>query len=288
MLQDSFLSPRPTWLPRALDALARHEFLTARQVAALVGEPLDALTGVFDALVTEGLLRRLLPTPTLTGPMPAPAFALTRQGATLLRAALEGPHVRVPRRAKSLFTLAHDLRRNELGVVLELLHREGALRLHRFEVARAKLADSVLVFLRGRLQRIPLVADAYVVLQGHDGPTALLVEIDMGTVSLQRMREKYTGYMRWHRECGALRRFGLQSLRVLTIAPTERRAEHLREAALVATNGGSGLFWFGTHAQVDVVRPHLLLDSAWSIGTHDAAPGHLLAAPISAPRAGAS
>jgi hypothetical protein len=264
-MQDSLLASRPAWLPAALAALGRHQFLTARQIAALVAAPPAEVKAVLAALVAEKLLVPLEPTRMLDSANVESAFALTRRGAMLLARSSGARALRVPSPRKSLYMLAHELARNELGVVLEILDRDGKLRLLRWETARTRIGDSVTIVVGGHPLRVPLVADALAVFEISGKPDALLVEIDMGTVSIPRMRTKYAGYLAWWREGGPERRFGLRSLRVLTIVPNENRLSRLREAAVQANDGkASGMFWFGEQKQVDVGHPERLVGPDWT------------------------
>ncbi|MCC7537464.1 MAG: replication-relaxation family protein [Deltaproteobacteria bacterium] len=278
MHQPSLLDDQPTWLPDALRALGRHEFLTARQLALVCVQPAAEVAHALDGLVRERLVHRLIPA-AMDPRERAPAFALTRRGADLLASTTDLPRPHVPNAKKSLYLLAHELARNDLGVALHALDRTGALRLLRWETARTKLAASVQLVERGRLTRIPLVADALAVVAATDHkPDALLVEIDRGTVSVARMRQKYRGYVAWWRGGGPERRFGLRSLRVVTLAPTASRLERLREAALHATEGrGSGLLWFGEQRLASLDDPTRLLTPSWTRATPEAASEHLLA-----------
>ena len=260
MFQSHLLPSRPAWFPSALRSLAAWSFLTLPQLAALLATPKVELATQMPPLVTEGVVATLEPTRHLGESTSTPAYALTRFGARLLAAATASPVARVPSARKSLLTLRHDLARNELGVALTTLARRGQITLHRFEVARARIADAIHVLDCGTMRRIPLVADAFAVVGPSNRPTALLVEIDEGTVSAKRMREKFHGYYRWWLEGGPLRRFGFQSLRVLTLANTRTRVERLRTLAREATEDRApGLFWFGHLDDVSVETPERLL-----------------------------
>lgn len=260
-LQENLLAPRPAWFPEALGAIGRHGFLTARQLGALVECEPAAVDAVLQGLVAEGLLQTLHPTHGPGGRAPLPAYLLTRQGRDLLRTIQPDVRVDLVRAEKSRFTLAHDLLRNEFAVVLERLSVIGLLTLLRFEVSREAIAAAGHIWERGFRVRVPLVADGFAVLTVGGQTTALLVEIDRGTVAIETMATKYRGYLAWLRDGGPARRFGLRSLRVLTVAPNETRLARLRAAALDATDGrGHGLFWFCPESTVDCERPTVLLE----------------------------
>lgn len=258
-LQENLLHPRPSWLPAALAAIGRHGFLTARQVGVVVHRDLVEVRDALGALALEGLLDGLMPTHAARGHEVAPAFALTRTGSQVLRSIDDRAPAAVSP-GKSRYILAHDLERNEFGIALEGLAEKGAVVLHRFETAREKIAVVGYVATVGAQVRVPLVADALAVVGVASKTTVLLVEIDRGTIGIDKMCLKYRGYLSWFRDQGPLRRFGLASLRVLTVAPTAARMKRLREAAIEATDGrGSGLFWFCEASVADCTAPEKLL-----------------------------
>jgi hypothetical protein len=96
---------------------------------------------------------------------------------------------------------------------------------------------------------------------------ALLVEIDMGTVRLERMWRRYRGYWRLWSDGVARLRWGDVPQRVLTLSTTPRRLEALRHAAARAPeNGrrGSGLFWFAPLDVADLQHPERFLAPVWT------------------------
>ncbi len=280
-MQNSLFHPRPAWLPDAAKAIAKHECLTAKQLAALLcADPVE-VGRALDALVREGLLESHCPHHGFEEGAPSVAFTLTRLGARELARVIEQDLRGGVRLRRSPLTLAHDLERNDLGIVLELLDRQGSLRLLRWETTRSRLAEVAHLRVRGEQLRIPLVADGLAVLSVGGRRTALLVEIDRGTVSTTRMEEKFRGYHAWWREGGPARRFGVESLRVLTIVPHVRRLRQLHTAALDATLGrGSGLFWFAVAGVVDLDTPEKILGAVWTVAREDPRPEFLFGANV--------
>lgn len=253
MKQPTLLPPEPPWLPELLGALADREYLAAHQLAALLGRDPADLVPVLERLVRDRHIREL------TGATGSQAYALALRGARLL-AELTGDEPVPVGRARSAAILDHELLKNDLAVVLQLLDAQGAIELLRWETARDQLADAVHLMRGRRGERIALVADARAVIATPGGPSSLLVEIDMGTVSLARMRTKYDGYAAWWRGAGPTRRFGTKSLRVLTIAKHEARMARLRAAAAEAVGSDAhGLFWFASAEVLDADAPEKLL-----------------------------
>lgn len=204
------------------------------------------------------------------------AYALALRGARLL-AELTGDEPVPVGRARSAAMLDHELLKNDLAVVLQLLGAQDAIELLGWKTARAEIADAV-VLVRGKVrERVALVADALAVIATPMGPTALLVEIDMGTVPVARMRTKYEGYAAWWRGGGPERRFGTKSLRVLTIAKHEARTARLRAAAAEGVGSDAhGLLWFASADVLDPDAPEKLFAPRFSTAHPSAAPGPLL------------
>ncbi len=267
MLQDNLLLPRPPWATGALELLARHRFLTARQLTAALGLAESEVAPMMSGLVAEGVLQTLTPTTLALAAPRSPAFALTRAGLACLSAESDtNPH-HVTRPLRSSLTLAHELLVNELALVLHLLDARGTLRLLSWETRRERIADVTHLAEKGRVVRVPLVADALAIVEHRGERSGLLVEMDLGTVSAKTMRRKFQGYHAWWSEGGPARRFGLTATRVVTIAPAPRRLARLRELAVEAVDGrGSGLLWFLPHEAVDVVDPERFLAVVARVG----------------------
>jgi hypothetical protein len=161
----------------------------------------------------------------------------------------------------------------EVGIVFEQLDQRGALALKRFETVRERIAAAAFLPGRGELVRVPLVADAFVVVQRQNKLHAFLIECDRGTISAPRMRQKMEGYHAWWALGGPQKRFGVRGLRVLFIAPNETRLQRLCETAMEATeNRGSGLFWFATESNITVDDPERLLAPIWIPARQGASP----------------
>jgi hypothetical protein len=198
-------------------------------------------------------------------------YALAGAGARLLVERRGGPRPRylTERERRSGLFLDHTLRRNDLRVVLEQLHTQRVdVDFLTWRQAPEEVRAVVEAPVRTRRpERIPLVPDGFFALR-HDGHCqGFLVEIDMGTVRLERMRARYRGYWAWHRWGRARTRYGPLPLRVLTLTTTARRLENLRKAAMKSPIGGTtgtNLFWFAQLDQLDLDAPEKLLAACWT------------------------
>lgn len=278
MYQDSLLHPRPAWVPNALAALARHELLAAHQLAAHLAVAEVDLSDGLDTLAAEGLLRRLIPS-ARPGEDPRPIYALTRSGAALLAAQTGQEPVSVPTLRRTLHHLRHESERADLGLLLERVHEAGTIRLLRFETRAAVIGDATLVLVRGLLRRVPLVADALAVVEVEGRVSALLVELDRGTVSLKRMRLKLAGYHNWWKCGGPERRFGLTALRVLILCPNAARMRALHTAAIEGADArGSRFVWLALAEHYVPARPEALFEPHALVALRGAEPTPLFRA----------
>jgi hypothetical protein len=159
------------------------------------------------------------------------------------------PHSTRSNSARSAFFLDHTLARNSFAISLAVSSQgTGGAPLLSWEHDRDRLSDAVsLATPEGEFRRQPLEADGLAICRGPRGIEGLLVEIDRGTEPPSYLGKKYAGYLEWWRQGRHVKRFDVRPIRILTVAPDERRIARLRQACLAATDGkAGGLFWFGS------------------------------------------
>ncbi len=241
--------------PPELHALAEEVFTALGEVRVALERSLLAFGGrsglsseILNQWVDSGLLRRakveFLPIEGATEPY----LSLTRSGArALMHATGRQVHAMAPSRMRrSSQKRCHDLMVADFALAVMALARDGKIELAGIETDDKKLATSTVVMKPGKgPMRVALQADLYVVTRDDRGPSALLVEIDRGTISVAKMAERYAGYLDWQKERGPERDFAINAMRVLTVVPDEKRLSKLHGAALTA-NGGkrSGFLMF--------------------------------------------
>lgn len=254
MLQQSFFTLRPAWTLAAFAALGRHRFLSAPQLSVALRRAVPEIEAALDPLVEARLLGRL-ETPAINTDTRVRAYTLTPRGARFLATSTGRPVIATANITRSVYLLAHELAGSDFGLRLEALDEAGCLRLRAWETSSSRIAEVAHLVERGMPVRVPLVADALAVFEdARPGVQGVLVEVDMATISAKRMLLKYRGYFAWFRDGGHLRRFGLHSLRVLTLVPDARRRARLEALARQATDGrGSALFWFAEQEPIHTV-----------------------------------
>ncbi len=280
MFQDSLLHPRPPWVDPVLAAIARHEFLAARQLAGRFDLDEGEVEATLEVLAADGLLRKLHPDHRANGEPPPAIYSLASKGAAHLELLGCVPRPPVPHLARTHGHLEHEAERANLGLLLERLHERGTIRLLRFETRATALGDATLVLVRGYLRRVPLVADALAIVEVGGQVSALLVELDRGTISMRRMRLKLAGYYNWWRTGGPQRRFGLDALRVLVLCPEGARLRALHAAAVDgAAARGSRFLWLAPAPRYLPQHPESLFEAHAIPAIREAPPEPLFRAP---------
>lgn len=253
------LPPRP----RLLAILAACRFLTASELADVGIEATDlAAADAAGCLLHFRFQRRV------TDEERTEVLALSRAGARELARTLEidptsVPHSTRSNSVRSTFFIDHTLARNSFTLALAMSCREVGTVLLSWEHNRDRLSDSVsLVAPTGEFQRIPLEADGLAVCRGSRGIEGLLVEIDRATEPPGYLGRKYGGYLEWWKQGRHVERFDVKPIRILTVAPDERRLNRLRQACQAATDGkAGGLFWFVSE---EAIAKHGIAANIWS------------------------
>ena len=91
------------------------------------------------------------------------------------------------------------------------------------------------------------------------------LEIDQGTMSNAKWREKVQGYHEFRLRGLSQTHFGTRNFRVLSIVAGKRRLQNLKRTT--ETAGGDHHFWFTCQDHVDIWQPSRLLEPIWEIST---------------------
>ncbi len=250
---------------RLLALLAAFRFFA---VSDLVRAGID--DGEVEAAGTARCILRFRLQRRMTDPAPTEVLALSRAGAREIARVMEVDLATVPHSTRSnsnrsAMFMDHTLARNNFAIIVAtaLSRDRDVPKLLSWEHDRDRLSAAVTMpHGPGELHRLPLEADGLAIVRGPRGPEGLLVEIDRGTEMPGYLGRKFGGYLEWWKFGGHRKRFDVDSLRILTIAPDERRMIRLRDACAASTGGkASGLFWF---AAEDAVTKHGVLAPIWS------------------------
>lgn len=210
-----------------------------------------------ERLYDHGFLeRRFLPV--MVGRSPT-LYVLDRRGADLLRAARGYDELVWYGSSKQLKTdfLEHTLAINDVLVAVTLACRQLGYELetwHTESQLKARIDRVTVHTASGRRESVPVVPDSFFTVIAHGRRYPFFLELDRGTMTLARFKTKVQGYTAYYRSGAYQERYGLRSMRVLTVTLGEERLAHLKAAT--ERVGGREWFWF---ALLDELRPETVL-----------------------------
>lgn len=207
--------------------------------------------------------------PTVGGLASSPTlYTVGKQGINVLRRELdcgpEGIRKRLGATQLSPLFLEHVLQINQIRVAVML-----AAKRHQFELSiwrdDAELkADYDRVRITtgtGRKRDVSLIPDSYFTLQVPQGRANFFLELDRGTMTVARFKNKVLAYQAYIASGQYEARYGTKSLRVLTVTLGPKRRANLKRATEDA--GGARVFWFSV---LDDILPETVLDSPiWQV-----------------------
>ena len=243
-------------------ALAKACFASTRSLLAF-GGPLGLTPDMLAAWVAAGLLHHGTVRIDPMAGTDVEYVALTTKGARELAMRVTGPvaGVSTARLRRSSQKRSHDLAIGDVALTVQALAREGHVELLGLETDEKKFATSVVLSEPGDAPKhVALQADLFLAVRGPYGPSGLLVEVDRGTVSVERMAERFKAYLAWRRIGGPERDFAIKAMRVVTVVPDDHRLTKLMAAALDANdNRPSGFLLFTRQDDVRCAEPERLM-----------------------------
>jgi hypothetical protein len=186
------------------------------------------------ALARAGVLRRIfIPNPVIGQKA---LYTLSPKGAALVGARLPGLPLRQSRFGASPFLL-HRLAVNEFYLTLKYRHLPSAdMRLARWISFREPLTPA-----------IPLTPDGYFEIALGGNGRAMFLEADLGSESLLVWQKKAQLYIQMALSGAFTQMFRQQQFRVLVVATTDRRLQHIRTAVAKFTDK---IFWLSTFDEI--------------------------------------
>lgn len=255
------LTPRDTAI---LSDVAEYRFLNTEQLLALHEGGRRNLTQRLSLLFHHGFLDRPEVQKAARLTSAHTVYSLDRKGVEFLAKdgkEREGILRRLQELKHTSPLIAHALMISQFRVCLTL-----ALK-HRTDVKliRWTQGNDLKTLLRHRGQNPELVPDAFFILETSEFKYPCFLEADRGTMTTERYVNKLQLYWRHYREERFEKTLGLTHFRVLTITPTEARAENLCRAAKEADDRkqGSGMFLFMSETAYKTATPDAILQAAW-------------------------
>ena len=191
-------------------------------------------------------------------------YALGRKGAELLSKDAkerEGIYRRVKEVERTLPLMAHSLMISQFRVCLTL-----AAKTHGVKITRFTQGYDLKEMLRDVHGENPsLVPDAFFTLEDKGDVINFFLEADRGTMTAERFVNKLKTYWSWRSDERLKKKLRLARFRVLTIAPSERRSDSLRNAGKGGDPRGEGslMFLFTSETQYGLSQPKKILEPIW-------------------------
>lgn len=253
-------------------AVYEYRVLTTQQLKALFFPSMHQAYQRLKALYDHGFIDRRFQGAAVDKMNTAMLYVLDKRGAELLRGQL-GLAIDWHPTGNEVSTqfLEHLVSINDVRIAVtiscqtkpnfELLHWLGDSELK---------ADYDRVMIRmttGKHKTISLIPDSYFVLATPLGQSHCFLELDRGTMTVKRFKEKILAYQQYYATGVYQKRYQTRSLRVLTVTTSQIRADNLRLAAEELQV--KQRFWFTALEQV--YSHAILFDPIWQIATQTGA-----------------
>jgi len=191
-------------------------------------------------------------------------YSLGRKGAEQLSKDAEereGIYRRVREAEQTLPLMAHALMISQFRVCLTLAAKTHGAKLTRF--TQGYDLKEMLRDVHG--ENPSLVPDAFFTLEDKDDVINFFLEADRGTMTTERFVNKLKTYWSWRSDERLKEKLRLARFRVLTIAPSERRSDSLRNAGKGGDPRGEGslMFLFTSETEYNLSEPKKLFEPIW-------------------------
>ena len=191
-------------------------------------------------------------------------YSLGRKGAEQLSKDAEerqGIYRRVREAERTVPLMAHALMISQFRVCLTLAVKAHGAKLTRF--TQGYDLKDMLKDVHG--ENPSLVPDAFFTLEDKGDVINFFLEADRGTMKTERFVDKLKTYWSWRGDERLKEKLRLSRFRVLTIAPSERRSDSLRNAGKGGDPRGEGslMFLFASETQYGLSEPEKVLKPIW-------------------------
>lgn len=242
-----------------------YRVLSQRQLERLLGRARSTVQRLLRRLYDHRYVDRLFLPIAEFGSSPA-LYILDQRGIDLLRRMGVEDVSGVPGKSLSGMFLEHTQAINDFRIALTLHCHQRGWTMTEWHTENQIKADYDRVKIRSRPEPVALVPDGYfgIHVPERGGTAYFFLELDRGSMTLDRFREKVEAYVISHHAGGYQRRFGHQGFRVLTVVAGVGRG---RVRNLCTTTGRvpriGRRFWF-THL-ADTQLPGVLDDPIWTV-----------------------
>lgn len=254
-----------------IEAVHLYRILRQDQLQTLFFSSKNACQRALARLYDHAFLERKF-LPVLYGRSPT-LYVLDKRGADLLRSERGYEDLVWYSTNKDLKTdfIEHTAALNDFRLSIVVSARRAGLELITWASESQLKADYDRVRVAHLRQAVSVIPDGYFVLNTLHGKAHFFVEIDRGTETLQRFKQKVRAYVAYHESGGYEQRYGTQSLRILTVVTGAGRLSnlHLATAQVTEETRGKRRFWFALAS--DLTPETVLTKPVWYIAGEDTA-----------------
>ncbi|MBI1280107.1 MAG: hypothetical protein GC179_18405 [Anaerolineaceae bacterium] len=204
-------------------------------------------------LYHHGFLNRVFLTVRASYMLSPALYMLDRRGAELLRSDLGYDDITWSSKSQNVGQpfLEHTLAINDVRVAVTVACRTHGYALFdwRSEADLKGDYDRVIIQERnGGKQSVSLIPDSFFVVQTTKGKAPFFLEVDRGTETTGRFQDKIRAYQAYIQSGAYEKRYGYKSVRVLTVAFSQKRLENLK--TVTEEVGGKERYWFALHTEI--------------------------------------
>ena len=252
-----------------VEAVHLYRILRQDQIQTLFFSSKNACQRALARLYDHAFLERKF-LPVLYGRSPT-LYVLDRKGAELLRRERGYEDLVWYSTNKDLKTdfIEHTAALNDFRLSIVVSARRQGLELITWASESQLKADYDRVRIANLRRAVSVIPDGYFALNTPHGKAHFFVEIDRGTETLQRFKQKVRAYVAYHESGAYEQRYGTNSLRILTVVTGEGRLGNLQMATQQVTDETRGRrrFWF---ALAENLTPETVLtEPVWLIAGDD-------------------
>jgi Replication-relaxation len=250
-----------------IQLLYHYRILSQSQLEKLLGKSRSRVQQVMMRLYHHEYVERLFLPVLFEGRSPT-LYILDKRGMMLLqRLGIEDMSGQPSKKLSPMF-LEHTLAINDGRIAVAHACEQQGWSVLTWKTENDLKADYDRVILQtksGKTQSISVVPDSYFVIElPGRGVSNFFLELDRGTMTLDRFRTKVAAYVAYYKTGGYTKRFGAQGFRVLAVVDTisPNRVDNLL-AQTATVNGIGNRFWFA-HLP-DVLSQNVLTEPIWRV-----------------------
>jgi DNA-binding MarR family transcriptional regulator len=249
---------------RIVGLLYDYRVLSQQQIEQLMGLARSTVQRLLKRLYDHGYLEREFPPVSHIGSSPT-LYVLDKKGLDLLRRMGFEDVPDVPSKGLSGTFLEHTMAINIFRIAITQACLAQGWEIAGWLTENELKADYDRVRVAGKKRSVALVPDGYFTVRvPGKGLTHFFLELDRGTMTVARFREKIKAYVVYYKSGGYAKRYGAQGFRVLTVVDGigVGRVDSLVEGS-GEVRGIGRRFWFG---HLENMRPERVLDDeVWQI-----------------------